>query len=274
MSDVSSNTEEGHVKHGKARKKGGGNPRIDMTPMVDLAFLLLTFFVLTSNLNKAKTMEMAVPRDNGEHMPIGTELARTILIDGNKEGKFYVYCGKFNADPAPILKEYTLDPKNGIRQFMLDQNKEIFDKMKLVRAIYKSGKFDKAGYDKLISLLAVNLQTHPLEDTIVKKRKQQDYEKIIARLDKDLVKKEMGDTTFRLVGANIRNNDKAPFFLIKWGNEAKYSDIINIIDELRITDNSKYAITTISLPEYQKLSEKTGVIYPELSKQIPVKQNN
>ena len=39
---------------------------IDMTPMVDLAFLLLTFFILTTTLNKLKVMEIGMPEKTKE----------------------------------------------------------------------------------------------------------------------------------------------------------------------------------------------------------------
>lgn len=276
MADVSSNNVQDHGKHGKGRKKGGGNTRIDMTPMVDLAFLLLTFFVLTSNLNKPKVMEMAVPAD-GDHMPIGQEFANTILIDGNKDGKVYVYHGRFDKLPGTGLTEYSLNAKNGIRQYMLDQNKEVAAKMKYMRTVYKSGKFDQVAYEKLKSFLAENVQTDPnpeYTDIIVEKRKQADYAATMARLDKDLIRHELSDTTFRTVASNIRNDNEAPFFVIKWGNDAKYSDILNVIDELKITDNSKYAVTKINREELQKLSEKTGTKYPELSQPAPAEHIN
>jgi biopolymer transport protein ExbD len=45
--------------------------RIDMTPMVDLAFLLLTFFILTTTLMKATVIEIAVPEKVlNEHQPV------------------------------------------------------------------------------------------------------------------------------------------------------------------------------------------------------------
>jgi biopolymer transport protein ExbD len=37
-------------------------PKLDMTPMADLAFLLLTFFVLAASLSKPKAMEIIYPK--------------------------------------------------------------------------------------------------------------------------------------------------------------------------------------------------------------------
>lgn len=268
MADIDSGGGGDHGKHGKkGRKKGGGNPRVDMTPMVDLAFLLLTFFVLTSNLNKAKTMEMAVPKDapdTSKTMKIDDDLARTILLDGNKDGKIYVYKGKLNSDPPPALNDFTLDPKKGLRQYIQEQNTKVSAEMKSLRTIYKSGKFGQADYSKLKAILIEKAKIADATDTITAKRKREDFGKAMARLDKDLIKNEMTDTTYRMVSANIRNDDKAPFFIVKWGGDAKYIDVINIIDELKIGDVSKYALTKISRPELQALSGKTGIKYPEL----------
>jgi biopolymer transport protein ExbD len=50
----------GHKKGGKVRAKKAST-KIDMTPMVDLAFLLLTFFMLTTTFNKPQTMEITMP---------------------------------------------------------------------------------------------------------------------------------------------------------------------------------------------------------------------
>ncbi len=279
MADVGDGGGEDHGKHGKKGRKKGGNPRVDMTPMVDLAFLLLTFFVLTSNLNKAKTMEMAVPKtptDTANLTPIDDDLANTILIDGNKEGVYYVYHGKLEPEaPKPPFQwlEFTLAPKKGLRDYMLSQNTKVSAEIKTLRTIYKSGKFDQSDYGKLKAILASKIVPHEnpaLRDTIVENRNIEDYRKAIARLDNDLIKKEISDTTYKLVASNIRNDAKAPFFIIKWCGDAKYNDVINIIDELKIADVSKYALTKATKPELIKLKAKTGRNYPELSEPDPV----
>jgi len=61
MADVDLSQSKGKQKHGGKRKKKRVGVRIDMTPMVDVAFLLLTFFMLTTTMNKPQTMEINLP---------------------------------------------------------------------------------------------------------------------------------------------------------------------------------------------------------------------
>ncbi|ACF14780.1 Biopolymer transport protein ExbD/TolR [Chloroherpeton thalassium ATCC 35110] len=53
-------------RKGKKRKTRRVGFKLDMTPMVDVAFLLLTFFMLTTTFNKPNTMEINVPPENME----------------------------------------------------------------------------------------------------------------------------------------------------------------------------------------------------------------
>ena len=54
-------------KGGKVRSKKQGG-RVDLTAMVDLAFLLITFFMLTTSLNKPNAMDVTVPDKNKEDL--------------------------------------------------------------------------------------------------------------------------------------------------------------------------------------------------------------
>lgn len=61
MADVQVSQSKGKAKHKGKKKTKRVGVRIDMTPMVDVAFLLLTFFMLTTTMNKPQTMEINLP---------------------------------------------------------------------------------------------------------------------------------------------------------------------------------------------------------------------
>jgi biopolymer transport protein ExbD len=116
----------GKGKHQKKRAKKH-SARIDMTPMVDLGFLLLTFFVLTSQFSKPKTMEInmpVIPKDTVNRMKIEDETALTLLLTEKKE-KIYYYYGMFKPD-ASIIKQ-TDYSKAGMRKVFRDRNKDVIE---------------------------------------------------------------------------------------------------------------------------------------------------
>ena len=118
----------GHGKHEKKRAKKLST-RIDMTPMVDLAFLLLTFFVMTSTFNKAKTMEVLYPADPDPNDPPSIiKNAATFILTGKDkifyyDGEFYVK-GNKDGKPETILTE-TNYSKDGLRKVLFERNKGV-----------------------------------------------------------------------------------------------------------------------------------------------------
>lgn len=76
-------------KAGFARRKQL-SLRIDMTPMVDLGFLLITFFIFTSTMSQPTTMGLNMPKE-AEATPIKESGALTILPTEN--GKIFYYDG-------------------------------------------------------------------------------------------------------------------------------------------------------------------------------------
>jgi len=110
----------GGSKDGKVRVKKAST-KIDMTPMVDLAFLLLTFFILTTTLNKPQTMELTMPEKpkNEEKLPEVNEKKVVTLILGAND-KIYWYHGI--TDPKIEVTDYS---KTGIRKVLQQKNSEI-----------------------------------------------------------------------------------------------------------------------------------------------------
>lgn len=116
----------GHEKGGKKRPKKG-HVHVDMTPMVDLAFLLVTFFVLASSLSKPKVLEIIYPKEvenEDDKTKLADELATTLLI-GGKDSEVFYYHGKFKPDSTQL--QLTDFSKDGFRKVMLEKNVNVND---------------------------------------------------------------------------------------------------------------------------------------------------
>jgi len=77
-------------KKGKKRKKGRRlGIRIDMTPLVDVAFLLLTFFMFTTSMSRPQTMEINLPPQDVK-VEVGESNLLTIRV--NQKGDVFWNC--------------------------------------------------------------------------------------------------------------------------------------------------------------------------------------
>ena len=121
--------EEGHKGKGKKKPKKHGT-HIDMTPMVDLACLLLTFFMLTTAFNKPKVMEIILPEKPKENeKPPELDKSRALNILLIDHDKILWYDGL--ADPNKTLPVLTVTDftKDGIRKVLLQRNKALYAKV-------------------------------------------------------------------------------------------------------------------------------------------------
>jgi biopolymer transport protein ExbD len=137
----------GGGKHGKKTAKKG-SARIDMTPMVDLAFLLLTFFVLAATLAKPKAMEIIYPKeakDDDTKTKLNKDLATTILL-GEKENEVYYYKGFFKPDSTVL--ELSNFSKDGIRKMLLDRNRSIIEAVNALKTRYNNKEMSKEEYQE------------------------------------------------------------------------------------------------------------------------------
>jgi len=158
------------VSSGGGHKKGPGvkkgkklSTRVDLTPMVDLGFLLITFFMYTTTMSKPKTMEINMPyKDENmkqdDQSKIKASTALTILLSKNHRVYYYEGLGDDPNNP-PQLQVTTFKPKDGIRDAIIDKKKRV-DQMKQSGQLVGKDQLtvlikpdDNSTYDDLVNIL-------------------------------------------------------------------------------------------------------------------------
>lgn len=128
---------------GILKKNRKARPGVDMTPMVDLAFLLLTFFMLTTTFNKPQVMEIKIPEKKDENVvqpKINEKHVLSLVLGGSN--RIYWYTGL--TEPSVQETDYSHE---GLRSMLLEQNR-VIDKMVV---LIKPG--DKSTYENLVNVL-------------------------------------------------------------------------------------------------------------------------
>lgn len=167
------------------KQKGKGKVRskkmsthVDLTAMVDLAFLLITFFMLTTTLSKPQSMSLAMP-DKSEPDATETKVAdnRSVTLLVGADNSIVWYMGQLEAPLAG--PELTTHGKNGIRQVLLQRNQQVLartqDTEKGLIVIIKPS--PDSNYRNLVDVLDEMVITHintyaivdisPIEDELL-----------------------------------------------------------------------------------------------------------
>ena len=136
MAEMDTSSSGGHKKGPGVKKGKKLSTRIDLTPMVDLGFLLITFFLFTTTLAKPKVMQINMPFKDKNQKPeeqsaLKADQAMTILL--SKDHRIYYYDG-IGSDPTkpPNVQVTYFSGKNSIRDV-------IIDKIKRVKALQAQG---------------------------------------------------------------------------------------------------------------------------------------
>ncbi len=207
------------IEGGGGGKKKGGKPhgkklstRVDFTPMVDLGFLLITFFMLTTSLNKPKTMELNMPVKPGPDDVTAVPVSQTVtVLLTDKNQIMYYFSDPVTLDPmTPQITDYSA---GGIRPMLLRENKKRvpnIDSVQVYKDLYKGSKMTEA-----------------------------DMKTNIARLKSD---------------------KKGLIVVIKADDNAKFSNIVDILDEMLICNIGRYAIVDISDPELELIKSSATLL--------------
>ena len=76
-------------KNGAVVKRIIHSTRVDLTPMVDLGFLLITFFIFTTTVSQPTTMNLFMPKDSRDSTLVSNSGALTVLLSENNSVFYY-----------------------------------------------------------------------------------------------------------------------------------------------------------------------------------------
>lgn len=199
MAEVPGGEGGGGGRHQKKRAKKGST-RIDMTPMVDLAFLLLTFFILTTTMYKPSTLQLTFPVPPEDNKPKDLDKVNNALtLFLTKKDQILYYKDAFK----PGETQLSQTDFSKVEKMLIDMNKSTLEQINELGRQLNDKKITEAAYDSL----------------------------------KNLVQKQK----------------EALFVIIKPEKDAKYRNMIDIVDEMDISGIGKYAVQDTIKPEEQAL---------------------
>jgi biopolymer transport protein ExbD len=105
-----------------SKRAGSATPRIDMTPMVDLGFLLITFFIFTTSMSQDNGLKLIMPKAGPD---MNTPESGTLSLVLSEKG-VYAYRGQWEgALKESRVQKTTLATHTGIGEGIRQLQKEL-----------------------------------------------------------------------------------------------------------------------------------------------------
>ena len=136
---------------------------LDMTPLVDIAFLLLTFFMFATTMAQPQMMEMRIPPDIKTKVQINADDALVLYVA--ESGDYYYRVG---ADTTFQSLE-----SNKLRDFSVARNSEKGNDLILSLKLHPNAKYESLiiALDELNKAEAVMTRQYPTEKNMERERK-------------------------------------------------------------------------------------------------------
>jgi hypothetical protein len=216
--------DSGHKKGPGVKKAKKLSTRVDMTPMVDLGFLLITFFIFTATMETPKGMKILMPKDVNdpkkqneakESGALTIMLGKPFPPGSGKPDPVYFYHGQLKVDAG--VNNFETTTFKGIRDIIITKKADVISR--------HQHDFD-LGKESVCKELQDN----------AKRAEDPEWEK--ACLSRDLV------------------------IIIKPGPDANYKMMVDILDEMTINQVKTYAIVKILDQELElvRLTESSAGI--------------
>jgi len=186
----------GGGRHQKKRAKKG-SARIDMTPMVDLAFLLLTFFILTTTMYRPSTLQLTFPvPDPTAPKPKPVNNALTLFL--TKKDQILYYKDAFKPETQLTQTDFSK-----VEKMLIEMNKPTLERINALAKQLNDKKITEHAFDSLKNL--------------------------------------------------TERQQEALYVIIKPEKDARYRNMIDIVDEMDISGIGKFAVQDSIKPEEQAL---------------------
>lgn len=120
MAEMDTSSGGGHKKGPGVKKGKKLSTRVDLTPMVDLGFLLITFFIFTTTMSEPTAMRLFLPKDTEkpeDQNKVKASGALSIML--GKDNQIFYYAGELLPDGSNF-KSATYKE---IRQVIIDKKK-------------------------------------------------------------------------------------------------------------------------------------------------------
>jgi biopolymer transport protein ExbD len=119
--------DSGHKKGRGVKKAKKLSTRVDMTPMVDLGFLLITFFVFTATMSSPTTLDLNMPKDiKDQKDQTEAKESGVLSIMLGKGDQVYYYEGKLEVGAG--VNNFKQTTFKGIRDVIINKKKEVMAK--------------------------------------------------------------------------------------------------------------------------------------------------
>jgi biopolymer transport protein ExbD len=173
MAEMDTSSGGGHKKGPGVKKGKKLSTRVDLTPMVDLGFLLITFFVFTTTMSQSTAMNMNEPKDDKDkEMKVKNSGVMTILL--GRDNRVYYYYGALEADK--VSEEFKSTTFKEIRQLILDKKNAtpIGDLMYIIKSDKRSTFKNAIDILDEMTISAVppghyaEVEMQPLEEMLIK----------------------------------------------------------------------------------------------------------
>ncbi len=195
----------GGGRHQKKRAKKG-RTHIDMTPMVDLAFLLLTFFILTTTMYKPSTLKLTYPVPPEEDQPPPPKVNNALTMFLTKKDQILYYVGGWKPETQLTRTNFT-----DVRKLLVEMNLPSVTRINEYTKQYNEGKIGEKALDSLKNL------SHKMDDAL--------------------------------------------YVIIKPDPDAKFRNVIDMVDEMDISGVGKFGVQDAIRPEEMALLETEQAIF-------------